>query len=199
MGTCPSPVWGLFTFLMKEVIFTSSYCTYVQFFSSARFSLGRVRALGRNGCIFDRRTSHLSFSLHPCNQYECSIFISEVYNSWAHGSLTCTVWQPKKHYRTKLSLIQGHYLVQGESRENGLLRLFDTGVTQPGAAVEGGAAVPAHMMVTHWTLAGENWEPTQWLQASATGPRTVFPAATLGPLPLHIQQLRLQLPDTQQQ
>ena len=57
----------LFTFLVKQLIPTSSSCTHMAVSFSGRPLLGRVQALWRNGWPFDRRTSHPSFSLDPWN------------------------------------------------------------------------------------------------------------------------------------
>lgn len=52
------------------------------------------------------------------------------------------------------------------------------------------------MVIAHLTLAGENGQSAQRLQAPATTTLTVFSTATFGAFPLHIQQLCLHLPVT---
>lgn len=49
-------------------------------------------------------------------------------------------------------------------------------------------------MVARLTLAGEDSQDAQGLQAPAAAARTVFAAAALGAFALHVQQLPLQLP-----
>lgn len=51
------------------------------------------------------------------------------------------------------------------------------------------------MVVADLALAGEKAEPAQRLLTPAAASLTVLPAAMFGPFSLHVQQLRLQLPE----
>lgn len=87
-------------------------------------------------------------------------------------------------------------LTKGENKKNSLLQLFDTHTAQPGSFGQDCSAVVTHMVIAHLTLAGGKTQSTQRLLASATTVRAVSSTATFGPFPLHIQQFRLQLPET---
>lgn len=77
-----------------------------------------------------------------------------------------------------------------------LLRLHGAHVAQPGPFGHDRSALLTDVVVAQLALAGENAEPTQRLLTPAAAPLTVLPAAAFGPFPLHVQQLRLQLPET---
>lgn len=82
-----------------------------------------------------------------------------------------------------------------KGRGSGLLQLFGADAAQPGAAGVDASAALTHVVVARLTLAGENGQDAQGLQAPAAAARAVFAAAAFGAFPLHIQQLPLQLPD----
>lgn len=79
------------------------------------------------------------------------------------------------------------------------LRFFDTNVAQPGSVGQDRLAVSTHVVIAYFTLVGENRQTTQRLLASATAPLAVTSTATLGPFPFDLQQLRLQLPEINNQ
>ena len=79
----------------------------------------------------------------------------------------------------------------------GLLRLFGTHTAHPGSIGAHCAAVAAHLVFTCPTLAGAGRQSTQWFLAATAAALTVPPTAALGPLPLYVQQLGLQLAETQ--
>lgn len=74
VGISFEPCWGLFTFLLKQLIPTSSSCTHMAASFSERPLLSHVQELWRNGWSSDRRTSHLSFSLDPWNPVKNTFF-----------------------------------------------------------------------------------------------------------------------------
>lgn len=78
-----------------------------------------------------------------------------------------------------------------------LLRLLGAHVAQPGPLGHHRSALLTDVVVAHLALAGENTEATQRLLTPAAAPLAVLPAAAFGPFPLHVQQLRLQPPESE--
>lgn len=78
----------------------------------------------------------------------------------------------------------------------GLLRLFGADAAQPGAVGEDGSAALTHVVLAHLALAGESAQDAHGLQTPAAAALTVFAAAAFGPFPLHVQELQLQLSDS---
>lgn len=77
-----------------------------------------------------------------------------------------------------------------------LLRLFGAHVAQPGPIGYDCSALLTDIVVAHLALVGENAQTAQRLLTPAAASLTVLPAAAFGPFPLHIKQLRFQLPET---